>query len=257
MTGLDQRSPKLRARVVQCLINRAARTVESLSENIDRNVIHRHALKDQSLSLGQLLIHGLAQRCHHLVVLEALQDWRRGVGKPIPYQVVELDPPFSPRRAPQAGGRFVDRKLACPGREPGVATVGAQLGEDRHQGVVRGLNAKIVAVIGRSTLSGGAAARHFGARHAKQEGVKTRDRVVAHPVVTLESAQPFGGLLVKLESVHLRRRRRLARDPYVNVSGGARLSLGLGRVARALLAESFAADPPSNSQMLEGNEYRI
>ena len=77
------------------------------------------------------------------------------------------------------------------------------------------------------------------------------------PVVTLESAQPFGGLLVKLESVHLKRRRRLARDPYVNVSGGARLSLGLGRVARALLAESFAADPPSNSQMLEGNEYRI
>ena len=37
--------------------------------------------------------------------------------------------------------------------------------------------------------------------------MKTRDGVVAHPVATLEGAQPFGGLLVEGEGVHLGRRR--------------------------------------------------
>ena len=34
--------------------------------------------------------------------------------------------------------------------------------------------------------------------------MKTRDGVVAHLVVTLEGAQPFGGLLVEGESIRLR-----------------------------------------------------
>jgi len=151
VTCFDQRPPELCARVVKRLVDGAPRSSDALRENVYRYIIHCHALKDEPLSLGEMVFNGAVKGNDQLIVLQALKDWRRGIWQSIPDRVVELDFPLAPRVAPQASRCFEDRELARPCREPGSAAIRVQLREHRHQRIARGLYAEIVDLLDRAT----------------------------------------------------------------------------------------------------------
>jgi len=136
---------------VKRLVDGASRRSEPLREDVYRHIIHCHALKDEPLSLGEMVVNGAVKRNDQLIVLQALKDWRRGIWQSIPDRGVELHFPLAPSVTPQASRCFEDRELARPGREPGSAAVCAQLREHRHQRIARGLYAEIVDVLDRAT----------------------------------------------------------------------------------------------------------
>ena len=65
---IPQRAPELRARVVQRLVDRAARRSEAFREHVGGDFVHGHALKDEPLSLGESLVDRAPKRREQLLV---------------------------------------------------------------------------------------------------------------------------------------------------------------------------------------------
>jgi hypothetical protein len=89
--GFLERAPELGARVVQRLVDRATRRSETFREHVGRDFLHGHALKNEPLSLGELLVDRATKRRNQLPLLDGLKRRRRRVGEPIPNRFVDLD----------------------------------------------------------------------------------------------------------------------------------------------------------------------
>src|SRR5829696_2405019 len=137
-----------------------------------------------------MLVHGVVKCRDELIVLQTLQrGWGR-IGQAIPYGLVGLDPSLAPRMATEPGGRFEDDELARPGREARGPTVGVQLGEHRHERVVRGVNAYVIHILQRASREGRTPARRYATRDANEQRMQPRDCVFAHVALLLEVVQP-------------------------------------------------------------------
>jgi len=141
---------ELRACIVKGLVDRPTRRAESFREHVDGNIVHGHTLKDESLTRREVRVDGAVERSDQLVVLEPLECLRGLIGEPIPDRLVELNPSLAPGVASLAGRRLEDHELAGPRREPCGASIGVELGENRHERITRGLNAQVIHLLRRS-----------------------------------------------------------------------------------------------------------
>ena len=87
-------------------------------------------------------------------------------------------------------GRFEDRELRRPGREPARAPVGRELAQDGHERVVGGLHREIVDLPARHRRQRATAAPELEAGHTQEVGMQAGHRAVALPRRPAELVDP-------------------------------------------------------------------
>src|SRR5262249_29843968 len=123
--------------VVQILVEGAARGLEALGEDVDRDLVDRD--RHQHLAPpGAQRFDLLADRAEELGVLGAALG-RRGAGEQLPPLFLERDLASLPGPAPQLHGRLEQSELVSPGGEPAFAAEVLELVQDREQGVIGAL----------------------------------------------------------------------------------------------------------------------
>ena len=165
---------QLAARVVQRLVERAARRVEALGEDVDRHAVERDRDAAPRAGARSARRDRVAQRAEQL----ALGACSCGV------QAARRDAASRPARAAARGParrggaactrRLVERELVRPRREAALAAEAVELGEHGDERVVGGLVGEVVEVGAVST-----AAADLEARGPEEQRVQAPRRVVA------------------------------------------------------------------------------
>jgi len=83
----DQGPAQPAARIVQSLVDRAARRFQPLGENVNRHIVDRRGLEDQALPLGEHFTDQAPRlTARSSTIMKVLQAW------------AHADPQFQPRR---------------------------------------------------------------------------------------------------------------------------------------------------------------
>jgi hypothetical protein len=124
-------------------------------------------LKDQPLPLGEVRVDGAVQCSDQLVALEPLERRRRLIGQTIPDRPSSST--FRSRARVASQPRRCSRITNLQARREACHTRYVQFGKNRHERIVRGLNAQIIHLLGSSRRQRGATPRRLAARHPNEQ----------------------------------------------------------------------------------------
>ena len=187
---------KLAARVVQCLVERAASAAEALGEDVDGHAVQREGDEHLPLVRGQ---GSRIARCNASSSCACSASscgwagrWRERPGLRLQGDLAPL-----PRPPAQLHGRLQEGELVGPGREAAVAAEVVEPPEHAHQRVVGGLHGDVGELVAAQVRERGAAAGHLEAGRAQQQGMQAPHGVVVDRAPAPEAAEPFARLGVE------------------------------------------------------------
>ena len=192
--------PQLAARVVQRLVERAARRREPLGEHVDRDAVERERDEHAALMRRQALLDRLLQGLQELALLGRLVRSERAAREERPGLRLERHLPSLPGPAAQLDARLEQGELVHPGAEAARAAEVVEPRQHAHQRVGGGLARDVVERLAAQVRQHRPAAGDLEPGGAQQERVQPRDRLVANGPVGAQRAQPFARVVVEQTS---------------------------------------------------------
>ena len=149
-----QLGAQLAPRVVQRLVERAARRAEPLGEHVDRHAVERERAEHLALVRRQRRRASASRIARSSsAVLDALLAGSAARPAARPASVVERHLAALPCPPARLHAGLEQRELVRPGREAARAAEAVELGEDRHQRVVRGLRGEVLDLVAATWAS--------------------------------------------------------------------------------------------------------
>ena len=189
------RSPRARAaprqvgaqlspRVVQCLVERTAGGAEPLGQHVERHAVERECDQHLALVLGEAVVDRALERLHQLPQLDLAFGPAGGIAHQRPNLRLEHHLPFLPCPPAKAHAGLEQGELVGPGGEAARAAVVVELGEHRHEGVIRGLDGDVVELL--AAYASSAARRRATSKRAARSSSSCRRATASSRTVPVE-----------------------------------------------------------------------
>ena len=187
-----QTRAELLPRVVEHLVDGAARRAQLCRDDVDLNAVERDRDEDLALAGRQLLGHRAAERAEQLGRLDAGLGRGRPTGQSVPRGVVVGSrDASSPPGVPTELHRHLEHgKAVGPGREAARAPKAVELAGHGNHRVVGGLPTEVVELGARDLRVQVPAASRLGVGGSKQKVVQSLERRAAAGPRRTQSVEP-------------------------------------------------------------------
>src|SRR5215211_3222306 len=216
---------KLAPGVVDGLVDRAARHVEPVGEEVDRDVVESYRDEDLALMRAEVALDPFADSREELRRLGLLLRHRVTAGYQIPALGLEWQLASLPGTSAHRARRLEQRKLVGPGREAALAPELSELAQHRHKRVVGALLREVVVIVPAQVPKCDAPTVDLETRPLQQQGMQSFDRRLALGTIGTEPLNPAPRLRIKTVGVRagaLSARRRGGAGPARQPGRGTR-----------------------------------
>ena len=172
-------SAQLAPRVVQRLVQSAARGAEALGENVDRHAVDGKRNQHPALVGRQGLVRSRPGSPQQLGLLRLLVGPQADAREEIPSLLLDRHLASLPGAPAQLHGCFEQCELVGPRREPAAALEVVEAREHAHQGVIRRLERDVVELAAAQVRKRALPAVDLESSGAQQQRVQPGNRLVA------------------------------------------------------------------------------